>query len=126
MKSAPVQNPSSLPPLADSCASGSRFIMLTVFFICPIFISAQTDTINKKSQKTSTTSYHVIAQPNLSGQLYELEPYYTLTPEQKRKRQWIVGGINVVGYGASLIIFSKTWYDDQPKTSFHTFDDSKE
>ena len=49
-----------------------------------------------------------------------------LTPEQKTKRQWLIGGLNVVGYGASMIIFNNTWYKDYPKTSFHTFNDSKE
>jgi hypothetical protein len=91
---------------------------LIIFIFLPVISFSQTDTlkIDSVSKKVKTSSADT---PGLS-------PYYYLTPEQKRKRQWIVGGINVVGYGASLIIFSNTWYKDYPKTSFHTFDDSKE
>lgn len=49
-----------------------------------------------------------------------------LTSEQKKTRQWIVGGINVAGYGGSLIILNNTWYKGFARTSFHTFNDSKE
>lgn len=42
------------------------------------------------------------------------------------KRQWLVGGINVVGYGSSLVILNNTWYKNYPHTSFHTFNDSRE
>ncbi len=52
--------------------------------------------------------------------------YFYLTPQEKRKRQWLIGGINVIGYGTSLVLFNNTWYKDYPKTSFHTFNDSKE
>ena len=41
-------------------------------------------------------------------------------------RFWLVTGVNVVGYGASLIILSNTWYKNYPHTSFHTFNDSGE
>ena len=41
-------------------------------------------------------------------------------------RLWLVTGVHVVGYGGSLIILSKAWYANYPKTSFHTFNDSKE
>ena len=44
----------------------------------------------------------------------------------KKGRIALITGVNVVGYGGSLIIFNNTWYKDYPKTSFHTFDDSKE
>ena len=52
--------------------------------------------------------------------------YRYLSPEEKSKRQWLVGGMSVVGYGTSLIILNNTWYKNYPKTSFHTFDDSGE
>jgi hypothetical protein len=51
---------------------------------------------------------------------------YTLTPKQQRTRQWIIGGVNVVGYAGSLILLNNTWYKGYAKTSFHTFNDSKE
>src|SRR6187431_3319690 len=107
MKSAPVQNLSSLASLSRAkrrTRSGfySLFSILVIFIFLPVISFSQTDTlkidrVSKKTKASSTDS------PGLS-------PYYYLTPEQKRKRQWIVGGINVVGYGASLIIFSNTWY----------------
>ena len=52
----------------------------------------------------------------------------TNVPESinKKGRVALVTAVNVVGYGGSLIIFNNTWYKDYPKTSFHTFDDSKE
>jgi hypothetical protein len=43
-----------------------------------------------------------------------------------KKRAWLIGGVNVAGYGGSLIILSNTWYRNYAKTSFHTFNDSKE
>src|SRR4030095_1808454 len=117
MKPAPVQNLSSLPPQADSCAVSRLFGILAAIFFLPSFLNAQNDTTPTKMsiQSTDTKMYP-----------YSVKKINPLTPEQKRKRQWIVGGINVVGYGASLIIFSNTWYDDYPKTSFHTFDDRSE
>ncbi len=41
-------------------------------------------------------------------------------------RSWLITGINVVGYGGSLIALNNAWYKGYTKTSFHTFNDSKE
>jgi hypothetical protein len=49
-----------------------------------------------------------------------------LSVGQKKKRQWLIGSINVVGYGGSLIILNSAWYKGYARTSFHTFNDSKE
>lgn len=46
--------------------------------------------------------------------------------KRNTSRQWIVGGISVVGYGGSLIILNEAWYKNGERTSFHTFNDSKE
>jgi len=43
-----------------------------------------------------------------------------------KDRVWRIAGINVAGYGTSLIILNNTWYKNYPHTSFHTFNDSKE
>ena len=43
-----------------------------------------------------------------------------------KNRTWLVTGINVVGYGGSLILLNSAWYKNYPHTSFHTFNDSKE
>jgi hypothetical protein len=43
-----------------------------------------------------------------------------------KTKQWLIGGVNAVGYGGSLILLNNTWYKDFPKRSFHTFNDSRE
>ncbi len=40
-----------------------------------------------------------------------------------KKRQLLIGGINVAGYGGSLILLNSTWYKNYPRSSFHTFND---
>jgi len=47
-------------------------------------------------------------------------------PQPDKGRLWLVTGVHVVGYGGSLIILNNTWYKSYAKTSFHTFNDSKE
>lgn len=42
------------------------------------------------------------------------------------KRQWLIGGINAAGYGGTLLLLNNTWYKDYPKSSFRSFDDSRE
>lgn len=41
-------------------------------------------------------------------------------------RPLLVGGINLAGYGGSLILLNSAWYKDYPKSKFHTFNDSRE
>src|SRR5262245_31680170 len=43
-----------------------------------------------------------------------------------KNRVWLVTGVHVVGYGASLAMLSNVWYKDYAHSSFHTFNDSKE
>jgi len=43
-----------------------------------------------------------------------------------RNRQWFIGAANVAGYGGSLLVLNNTWYRNSARTSFHTFNDSKE
>jgi uncharacterized protein YfiM (DUF2279 family) len=44
----------------------------------------------------------------------------------KKYRKWMVGAGSVAGYGTSMILFSKSWYKDYPRSSFHTFNDGGE
>lgn len=43
-----------------------------------------------------------------------------------KSRVWLVTGINVVGYGSTLALLNNAWYKNEARTSFHTFDDSRE
>jgi len=44
----------------------------------------------------------------------------------KKKRLAWVTAANIAFYGGSLLALNAAWYKDYPRTSFHTFDDSKE
>jgi len=122
MKSAPVQNSSSLA--SHSCAVSRLFSIFAVFFLHPAFLNAQIDTSKFTAKEKISIQYNDTMKPAPLAKTNS--PYYYLTPKQKSSRQWLVGGINVIGYGASLIIFNNTWYKDYPKTSFHTFNDNGE
>lgn len=50
----------------------------------------------------------------------------TIAGKKNKNRQWLIGGINVLGYGGSLVVLNSTWYKDYAHTSFHVFDDSRE
>ena len=56
----------------------------------------------------------------------ELGPMHPKKNYSYKRRSWIVGSISVTGYGASLIALNKAWYSQYDRTSFHTFNDSKE
>jgi hypothetical protein len=38
-------------------------------------------------------------------------------------RKWIVGGSNAVLWGGSALLLNEIWYEDYPRSSFHTFND---
>jgi uncharacterized protein YfiM (DUF2279 family) len=122
MKPTPVQNPSPLASLSRARRRTSStfrpiFWLLVLFLFFPTCFYAQADSSGSGQKSIVSQAMDTAIKP---------APYYSLTPEEKRKRQWIIGGLNVVGYGASIIVFNNTWYKDYPKTSFHTFNDSKE
>lgn len=50
----------------------------------------------------------------------------SLTEKIKRKRQWLIGGVNVAGYGTAIALLNDAWYKNEARTSFHTFNDSRE
>ncbi len=79
--------------------------------------SSEIDASAKDGWKIDTTDYPV----KKTRDTTEL-----LTPGEKKKRQWLITGINVAGYGGSLIILNSAWYKGYARTSFHTFNDSKE
>lgn len=49
-----------------------------------------------------------------------------ITREQTKKRTWIVGAGNVIGYGGVMTALASAWYDDYTKAKLHSFDDSNE
>lgn len=44
----------------------------------------------------------------------------------QKNRVPFVAGLNLAVYGGSLFILHRAWYKDEPRTSFHVFDDSRE
>ncbi|MBC6609671.1 DUF2279 domain-containing protein [Hymenobacter sp. BT507] len=51
-------------------------------------------------------------------------PRDTLTAQQKRTRQLVLGTGFVVGYAVSLKLLSDAWYKEYPHSHFHFYDDS--
>jgi hypothetical protein len=43
-----------------------------------------------------------------------------------KNRVYLISAIHAAGYAGTLFILGQSWYKDFPKTSFHTFNDSKE
>lgn len=62
-----------------------------------------------------------------------LDTIYTRVPDTaayvalpNTKRVYTVAGLHAGMYGGSLLLLNQAWYKDYPKTSFQTFNDSKE
>ena len=89
--------------------SRSNFISFIVLFLIQfglwIQAKSQSDTLIFQEETTA-------ASPHRGHQL--------------KKRKFLVAGVNLIGYGGSLVVLNRTWYKDFPKTSFHTFNDSRE
>lgn len=72
---------------------------------------AQTDSIRTKNiSADSVINFHGSA----------------LTPQERKKRLWLVGAGNAAFYTGSLVALNAAWYKDYERTGFHTFNDSKE
>jgi Predicted periplasmic lipoprotein (DUF2279) len=101
----------------------TKLSILLVFHFTCLFSFGQADSTN-----TSDTSANKTREIHTIGsevkKLKDAEQF--LYPDQKRKRQWLIAGVNVAGYGGSLIILNNAWYKGYARTSFHTFNDSKE
>ena len=128
MKPAPVQNSSSLA--SHTWAFSSLLSMVLVFLFVSISLNAQVDTTKKiyVPIPEHMPDKGLKLTPQLIRQVFPRDEwnYFFLTTEQKKKRQWLIGGLNVMGYGASILIFNNQWYKEHPRTSFHSFNDSKE
>ncbi len=64
----------------------------------------------------------------LFGNVYSQDSisFFEQSPELRKSRVAGVIGLQTAGYGGSLALLSTVWYSDYNRTSFHSFDDSKE
>jgi len=53
-------------------------------------------------------------------------PSRALSPQQQKRRTWLIAGGNVLGYGTAMIGLYNAWYKDYPQSGFHTFNDFQE
>src|SRR5438876_5808906 len=105
------------------------------------FVASHTSTFRKKlglialslfilsnsfSQDTILTRIESVPDTALEKNLRRNGFYDLPITDANKKRIFVVAGINVVGYGSSLVVLNNTWYKNYRHTSFHTFDDSKE
>lgn len=72
------------------------------------------------SDNSPDDSIYIKQQPALSGFPGHDD---TLTAKQKKARTWLVGGLNVAGYGGAMIALYSAWYSKYDQSSFHTFND---
>src|SRR5690242_17814788 len=54
-------------------------------------------------------------------------PVFTVAQTDTTKKHiGLVAGLNVAAYAGSLVVLNEAWYKGFPRTSFHTFNDSRE
>ena len=102
-----------------SSAFSTKLSLLLSFLISCYFSYGQTTTSATLSDSISR---------NHTNEMHTSGPEVkkNLTLKQKKQRQILVTGINVVVYGGSLFILDRAWYKGEAKTSFQVFNDSKE
>jgi uncharacterized protein YfiM (DUF2279 family) len=101
----------------------TKFSILLVFIFTCHFSVGQTDsTAATDTSRNHSRDFHTIGEYVKKVK----DARKILTTEQKKKRLWFIGGINVAGYGGSLIILNNAWYKGYARTSFHTFNDNNE
>jgi len=152
MKSAPVQNSSSVAtvyPDTSGLRSSSRSLFnnavavypqlgegphsyssrsLTIILVTCFFFSSFYGQVNTASKGSSAQPGDTTTKEEIVEMLKNLPHPGFLDSQTKpnKNRRLLIGGLNVVGYGTSIVIFNNQWYKNYPKTSFHTFNDSKE
>jgi hypothetical protein len=122
--------------LSAAGVASLRFYKLFIFLSCFIFNAwfsfAQSDSVKVvPADSASAQRYDIPAEPPKLvavgiTRVSPADPYYYLTPEQKRRRKWIVGSGNVIGYGGTMAVLYSTWYSKYDQTGFHTFNDFPE
>jgi hypothetical protein len=109
----------SSPVASHSSGFRSKLSIFIAYFFISITSFSQNDSTSLDSATIKEIRNIVLKSSLFSGNV-------RITSEQNKKRVWFITGINVIGYGSSLIIFNNTWYKNYPHTSFHTFNDSRE
>jgi len=91
-------------------------IIIPIIFLCCTLFALSQDSLQSALLTPPSTPVQTADTAIFNQQL-------TLTPEQKKKRTWLVLGGNVVGYGGMMIGLYSAWYKDYPQTGFHSFND---
>lgn len=105
----------------------SCLLMLVLLIILQVQVLAQDSTM-VSDQLELDTGWK--ANPGVLGVRFnnffseKWEPL--LSPAQKRRRTWLIGGANVLGYGGTMIGLYHSWYKNYPQSKFHTFNDWRE
>ncbi|MGK2864930.1 MAG: DUF2279 domain-containing protein [Chitinophagaceae bacterium] len=110
MNPAPVQN--SLVDLSLNLSFRIKFLLF-LFFGCIVITSPAQDSI--------TNNGRIMIPEQMIATATENSAY-----GHGKKRTWLIAGLNLAGYGGSLIALNNAWYKGYKKTPFHTFNDSKE
>lgn len=105
-----------LPASVATLRSSNLFLcsLITALFAVSLQSFSQTDTATRVMPKTDTLT----SGPSLTQAMKK-----TLSPEQQKKRIWLVAGGNVAAYGGTMIGLYSAWYSNYPQTGFHTFND---
>jgi len=117
MNHAPVQN-----TIVNLIFTPSHFITKPALFL--VLLALNFFSYGQDSVVTHRSDSIIQVKQKLSAS--EVVQGLHLSPKQKRQRQWLVAGVTVAAYGGSLFALQRAWYEDDSKTSFHTFDDSNE
>ena len=127
MRSPTVLQSSSLVSHSSSFRSQLGIFLLSHFFC--LYINAQTS-IDSLGKVLPDSIENIDNIENLKTYLAKNPTsdtnYYFLSPQKKKRRNWIITGANVAGYGGVMTALASAWYTDYTKTKLHSFDDSKE
>lgn len=89
--------------------------------LLPFYISAQ-DSLSAKIH-FDTAKKDIAIQ---KGALTINGGFEQLSKSQVKKRARIIAGVNIIGYGASMVGLYSDWYRNYPQSNFHFFNDNKE
>ena len=106
-----------------SSASCSQFGILIVSLCLSTNIKAQTD-----SSTNHNSEFNISKDSSLKAVLENAMPNNNIIRNYapNKKRIWLVGSANVVGYSGVMIALSSAWYSQYEKTKLHSFNDFPE